>query len=181
MLSLWMQFMASLSVTKLRSYQSWLPSIWRMTDNWSCEEMRPKSSLELGDSGKQESPRKIQLSLGSTKPFSTYLCEQNISSLKMQPIPQISAEVSYLCSTRMTSGGRYHREQTWLESSRFLAARTGLSLVNRLVMMSFDSRGSNVSSLGRDLESPKSQIFMLQSASTKMLLGLMSLWMTLHS
>lgn len=104
---------------------------------------------------------------------------QLIISDSMQPVLHMSTAEVYSFSIKITSGGRYQRDTTWLERSLVFYSLWARWLPNFLASSSLDYRGWALSGTGWDLERPKSQILTLQSASTRRLAGLMSLCMML--
>jgi len=135
--------------------------------------------LSQGESGKHEVPVNRNRSSGST-PFLEYCSVQEIISLRMHPTLHISMEVSYCFSTRMISGALYHLETTWLERSLYLDILASRLLRRSTAVSVLDFLPLGSSAVGRVLPRPKSQILTLQSTSTRMLAGLMSLCMMLE-
>ena len=115
----------------------------------------------------------------------------------MHPRLQMSMAWSYCFSTEMTSGALYHLVPMWLLMALCFFYRVAFYPINFLEMTSFSSFWSyywfsfdlRILSLSLfelpeplptqlsdiDLDSPKSQILMLQSSSTRMFEVLMSL------
>lgn len=112
----------------------------------------------------------------------------------------MSEAKSYYFSIRISSGALYHLVATWFERHTFLFFLSSFRLYSLTEIACFIILSSNFSlyfiftmlSLilfvlplpspkqvsGNVLESPKSQILMLQKWSTKIFSGLISLWIT---